>query len=222
MAIGTPVSRGNAGGTTSATTASFTPTAASTLLTLISSKATSAPSPSIADSLGGTWTLISAVNGPASSPFIVGGLYYQVQGGSPAARTVSANGGTTSTVVSVIEVTGIGTDFSNVAVNTNVAGDPSCTLPNAPGATGAVIGFAVGHLTNAFTQTAGFTEIFDLVPTGSANHRIEFAYDLSSPAQTLAWTSTNTNSVGITLELKEPVGGGGSGIVQGTMMPLFD
>jgi hypothetical protein len=217
LAIGTPVDRGRAGGTTSATTASFTPTANSVLLALISSKAGTAPSPSISDSLSGTWTLITAVNGPATNPFIVGGLYYQQVGASPSAMTVSATGGSTSTVVAVIEVTGCGTDFSNVAVNTNTAGDPSCTLPSAPGATSAVFGFAVGHLSNAFTQTAGFTELYDSIPTGASNHRVEFAYDLSSPAQTLGWTSTETNSVGVAFEVKEPA----SGAITATASPTL-
>jgi hypothetical protein len=117
----------------------------------------------------------------------------------------------------VIEVTGCGTDFSNVAVNTNTAGDPSCTLPSAPGATSAVFGFAVGHLSNAFTQTAGFTELYDSIPTGASNHRVEFAYDLSSPAQTLGWTSTETNSVGVAFEVKEPA----SGAITATASPTL-
>jgi hypothetical protein len=201
VAIGTPTSRGNAGGTTSATTASFTPTANSVLLALISTKSTSLPSaPSISDSLGGTWTKITDVNGPNSSSFIVGALYYQSVGGSPAAMTVSATGGTTSTVLSVIEVTGSGTDFSNFNVNTNTAGDPSCTI-TAPAAGNAIFGFAVGHLTNAFTQSTG-TELFDLVPTGASNHRLEFAYSLSPASGALSWTSTNTNSVGVAFEVK--------------------
>lgn len=208
MAIGTPVDRGRAGGTTSATTASFTPTAGSLLIALVSAKSGSLPSePGISDSLGGSWTKITDVDGPASNPFIVGALHYQVVGGSPAAMTVSATGGATSTIVSVIEITGAGTDFSNIAVNANTAGDPSCTL-SAPAGTSAVIGWAQGHLSNVITQVATYTELFDSTPVGATNHRVEFAYDLSSPASTLSWTSTNTNSVGVALEIKEPASGG--------------
>jgi hypothetical protein len=64
----------------------------------------------------------------------------------------------------------------------------------------------VGHLANAVTQVATYTELYEGNPTGSSNHRVEFAYDLSSPAQTLSWTSTNTNSVGVAFEVKEPAG----------------
>jgi hypothetical protein len=205
MAVGSPINRGLAGGTTSAVTVSFTPTAGSILLALCTTKAASAPGvPTISDSIGGTWDLITnAVTGPASNPFIKGALYRHIVPASPAARTVTAAGGTTSTVISVIEVTGASYDLSNLAINANTAGDPSCTLPTAPEAASAVFGWCVGHLTAAVTQVGTYTELFDSNPAGGTNHRIEFAYDLSSPAQTLSWTSTLTNSVGIAVEIKE-------------------
>jgi hypothetical protein len=210
VAIGTPVDRGGAaaGGTTSATSASFTPTANSLLIAKATTKATSAPgTPSISDSLGGTWTTISAaVDGPASNPFIKGRLAYQVVGASPAAMTVSATGGTTSTEIEVIEITGAGTDFSNINIATSTTGVPSFSLPNAPTATGAVILFYTAHLSAVVTQPTGYTELYDRNHTGSTNHRCEFAYDLTSPAQTGSWSSTtNTNSVAVALEIKEPV-----------------
>jgi hypothetical protein len=182
VAIGTPVDRGGAaaGGTTSATSASFTPTANSLLIAKGTTKSTTAPAtPSIADSLGGTWTTITAaMDGPASSPFIKGRLAYQV----------------------------VGTDFSNINIATSTTGVPSFALPNAPGATSAVILFYTAHLSTVVTPPAGYTELYDRNHTSSTNHRCEFAYDLSSPAQTGSWSSTtNTNSVGLALEIKEPV-----------------
>jgi hypothetical protein len=148
------------------------------------------------------------VNGPASNPFIKGRLAYQVVGASPAAMTVSATGGTTSTEIEVIEITGAGTDFSNINIGTSTTGVPSFSLPNAPTATGAVILFYTAHLSTAVTPPTGYTELYDRNHTSSTNHRCEFAYDLSSPAQTGSWSSTtNTNSVGLALEIKQPASG---------------
>jgi hypothetical protein len=120
--------------------------------------------------------------------------------------TVTASGGTTSTEIEVIEITGAGTDFSNINIATSTTGVPSFALPNAPGATSAVILFYTAHLSTVVTPPAGYTELYDRNHTSSTNHRCEFAYDLSSPAQTGSWSSTtNTNSVGLALEIKEPV-----------------
>lgn len=202
MAIGTPVSRGNVNGATSATTASFTPNANTFLLAKGCSKSTTTPpAPSITDSLGGTWTKVGDIIGPNSSVFIVGALWRRAVGGSPASMTVSANSGQTVTELEVVEVSGISSDFSNIGTGLDSAGDPSCTLASGPASSSAVISFGCGHLTNVFSVT-GFTKLYDA--TNGSNFRCSCAYILPTGAlATAPWSSSNTNSASIIVELKD-------------------
>jgi len=203
-ALGAAILRNANGGTTSAVTAAFTPGANCVLLAFAAAKSSTAPSrPVISDSLGGTWTAIStAIDGPATNPFIRGALYYQVIGASPASMTVTASPGATSTIVAVVEVPNGGTDFTNFAINANTAGDPSCTIAT-PAAGSVVVGFMCGHLNVTVTPSAGFTVLYNALPAGATNHRTEVCYDITSPVATCAWTSTLTNSVGILVEVKQ-------------------
>lgn len=207
MAIGTPVNRGTAGGTTTATTASFTPGAGDTLLAFVfGRRSTVAPAqPTISDSLGGTWTEIADVTyDTGANPRLRARLFRSVASGSAMTVTGAISDGTTTGIM-VVSVSGVGTDFSNFGSNTNAAGDPSITL-TAPGATSAVVGFTAQNATNLVTQVASYTELTEF--TANAAMRGEACYDISSPASTVSWTSTNTLSIGIAVELKEPAGGG--------------
>lgn len=208
MAIGTPVSRGTASGTTTGTTGSFTPGAGDTLIAFVfGRKNTSAPAqPTISDSLGGSWTeIIDNTYDPGANPRVRFRAFWNTPAASAMTVTGTISDGA-STGVAVLSITGIGTtDFTNQGTNINAAGDPSVTLTT-PGATSAVLGFAYMTATNVITQAAGFTELVEF--TANTNIQAEICYDISSPAATVSWTSTNTQSVGFGVELKEPSGGG--------------
>lgn len=209
MAIGTPVNRGVAGGTTTATTSSFTPSADDLLICIVHGRRnTSLPAqPTISDSLGGTWTeVIDQSYDPGANPRVRARMFRQRIGGSPASMTVTGTiSDGTITGVGVISVSGASDDLSNVVANNNATGDPSCTVAAVAG-TSAVAGFCACNATNLVTQVAGFTELFDT--TINAAMQLECAYDLSSPSTTLSWTSTNTNTIGIAFEIKEASAGG--------------
>jgi hypothetical protein len=206
VALGTPTSRATvSANTTGATTASFTPAANSTLIAWFTGRRTSGipGSPSISDSLGGTWTTIANVgNDFASSPDLVVFIARRTIGGSPASMTVTCSTTNAGQVcMGVFDITGADTDFSNTGSGTNTAGDPSATLGSAPAGTSTVIGVFGGAGTNNPTVPTGFTEIHndpDAALIGQAS------YDATSPGQGAhAWSSTNTNAIGVVFEIKE-------------------
>lgn len=207
MAIGTPVSQGTASGTTTGTTGSFTPTSGHYLIAFAFGRKNTSQMvlPAVTDSLGLTWTeIVDFPHDPGANPRLRMRAMYAVATGS--AMTVTATiSDAASTGIAVMSVSGIGTDFTNQGTNVNNAGDPSITLTT-PGATGAVVGFTFMTATNAITQVAGYTELVEF--TANANMQAEICYDISSPAATVSWTSTNTLSVGFGVELKEPSSGG--------------
>lgn len=208
MAIGTPIHRGNGGGSTSAVTGSFTPTAGATLLAFVTGlRSTTLPAnPTVSDSAGLTWVERGAVDyNPGANRRMKSRLFVATVGGSPSSMTVTgACSDGTETTVTVTEVTGVGSDFSNVITGTNSAGDPSGTL--AAFSTGGVgIGFAAMQGSGGSTPPSGYTELYDAtISANGQSRRNTTVYDLTSPGTALSFSSSNTYSTMIGLELKEP------------------
>jgi hypothetical protein len=209
-AIGTPVNQFTGFSITGAATTSsaFTPPADSILIaSVFGSQNTTVPAaPTITDSIGLTWTEITDVTyDGGTNPRYREKIFWASVGASPSSMTVTGTvTGVPRMSLSVISITGSGTDFSNNMSSTSPVGDPSATLPSAPGANSAVIGWAIAsNGANAFIQPTGFTELFDLTWPSNAGDT-EFVYDLTSPTQTLSWTSTNLKTMGIAIEVKEP------------------
>lgn len=227
MAIGTPVHVTQlASATTSVTTGSFTPAAASIIFAWASARHASATPAdhTISDSLGLTWTKVDAVTGPLTNAFMKGTLFWAAS--TNTSMTVTATTATTGAVVAVEIVTiPMGTPNTSVRVGVGDAnGDPSATLPGTPAA---AIAFATAQTGNQFTQNNAYTEIVDANPTGLTNQLHNcVAYDLTSPSATCGMTSTNVNTVMLLLSLVEATGGytltasAGSGTIAGTAAGL--
>ncbi|MQX77500.1 hypothetical protein [Sinorhizobium medicae] len=206
MAIGTPTHLIAAGATaTTATSASFTPSANVRIFALCAARGSTAAVPTISDSLGGTWTAVTGSGIDAG--VICGAIYYQDVGGSPSARTVTvtATGTPTQVGCEVFEISGTGAISSNFHSNVNAAGDPSVTM-SAYAATSILVALGVGNAGSTWTQPTGCTEIYDLAP--ATNVRLNVSYDMTSPATSLTWTSTSTDSIGYGLEITEATAGG--------------
>jgi hypothetical protein len=236
MAIGTPTLPTPVVGTagTTATTASFTPTANAVLFALGGSRQALGVVPTISDSLGGTWTPVN--NAGLETGNINGSVHYQVVSGSPSAMTVTATStGASQTAIGIVQVTGINTDFSNYQEDTDTAGDPSLTLSAYASGSGA-LGFAVGNAGGSgFTQPSGFTELNDTSPV--TNLRFNICYDITSPGTALSWTGVSTDTVAFGFEIKEAATGGingsaavafttagslqGAGALAGSSLPTF-
>lgn len=201
MALGTPTLKGSAGASgTSATTASFTPTANALLLAIGAARIAAGVPPTITDSLGGTWTQVHA---DADQEFgaINGNIYYQVVGSSPSAMTVTATStGALHTGLHVVEITGAGTDFTNFVFDTDAAGDPSLTMA-AFDASSLCMAFCVGNAGGSgYTQPSGYTELLDTAIT--TNLRMNSSYDVSSPGTAHTWTGVSTDTIAYGLEIK--------------------
>lgn len=205
MAIGTPTLRQVAGAVTTATTASFTPTANSKLFAWGScgeNSATPATKPTISDSLGGSWTEIGeiAYSGTGFSWDAV--LWYQEIGGSPSSMTVTVTGANDNAQVVTYDITGVGDDFSNQSTATSATGDPSGSLSSfSTGGAGFGHTAAVGN--NNFTPPSGYTELYDASPPTTTTRRHSVVYDLTSPGTTLTWASNNVETVAFLVEFKE-------------------
>jgi hypothetical protein len=206
LPLGTPAlataAVGNAA--TSVTTASFTPAEGDLLLAFTASRVAAAATPTISDSLGGTWTAVTG--SPTDFNNIHASLYYQVVGASPAARTVTATSASATQIgLAVVSISGAGTDFSNFEIGTNGAGDPSVTMA-AYNPSSLAMGFYAGNAggSNPSSPT-GFT---NLVNTQIAtNIRFQVSYDTSSPTTSLSWSGPSTDSIGMGLEVQEAAGG---------------
>lgn len=210
MAIGTPVHVTNqaaASGVNTATTGAFVPAASSIIWAWISSRdpAATPADAVITDSLGLTWTKVTSVTGPLSNAFLKGVLWWATSTNTSMTVTGTVTGSTTPTICVEIVTVPMGTpDTSNTAGSADAAGDPSCVLSGTPAA---AICFVTAQTGNTFTQSTGYTEIVDANPPGvtSALHQC-VAYDLTSPNATCTMTSTNVNTIGLSLELKESTG----------------
>lgn len=211
MAVGTPINHAASGAAASThTTGSFTPQANSLLYAfVIAFGSTTVPAdPTISDSLGGTWTAIhTAQLDPAANPRLKAKLFRRTIGAAPAAMTITVNG-VSLTQIGVIatSVTGASTDVSNVASNGSTVGDPTPVLAAMAG-TSAAIGWSGYGGGNQVTHPTGYTELTDVAIATS--RRLCAAYDLTAPAATLDFVSTNATGLAIALEIKDAAAASG-------------
>ncbi|RVQ21820.1 hypothetical protein CN067_11860 [Sinorhizobium meliloti] len=190
---------------TSATTASFTPTAGDLLLAFAAARAAAAEIPTISDTLGNTWTQVDTSGTDFSN--ITAKLWYQVVEGSPAARTVTASStGATQVGLAIVSISGAGTDFSNFQVGTNSAGDPSVTM-SAYAASSIALGFYAGNAGGSNpTIPTGYTSLTN--SQIATNIRFAVAHDTTSPSTSMAWVGPSTDSICFGVEIKEAAAAG--------------
>lgn len=201
----------NPGSTTSPyTTASFTPVAGTRLIVHVYAfKATAGiVKPIITDSASLTWTELGNVKTSTfSNPDIwLVGWVSSVIPSSPAAMTVTvtdtAATGLTSSILSVLAADTDGTVIQTAYGEDLTAGKPSFTFAATPGASNIVIGATGMSGANSITGLAGYTSLFNLMPTNMTARRTACFYDTTSAAKgPNALTSTNVRSVVMAVEL---------------------
>jgi hypothetical protein len=191
--------------TGTATSASFTPSANQTIYAAGTSRRTlangAATQPAIVDSLGSlTWTPIDEATLSGATANLRLRVWRTTVGSSPLPMTVSISGsGTETHSVTLLGITGAGTDDSNRITGTNATGDPALTLPSTPGATSATIGFCFCNSTGVVTQPAGYTELEDI---STGNGRMETVALAGNTATGLTWASANNDAVAFAMEVK--------------------
>ncbi|TSC69411.1 MAG: hypothetical protein G01um101456_190 [Parcubacteria group bacterium Gr01-1014_56] len=200
--IGTPVLRGTGGSLAVATTATttFTPSANDLLLAMVYARTGAATAPTISDDLGGIWAEIS--NSSVDAGNVVGRIFYQVIGASPAAMLVTGvSTGALQTAIAVVSVSGAGIDFSNFNRSTGTTGDATTTMA-AYQATSIAIEFYASNAGGASSPPSGFTELYDSAL--ASNLRGSISYDMVAPTTTLIRANTGTDVILYGLEVKEP------------------
>ncbi|MQW25146.1 hypothetical protein [Sinorhizobium meliloti] len=206
MAVSAPIVAASAGtGFATVTTSSFTPAASSLLIAFVVARGSGAGIPNaISDSLGGTWTALSAGNVVGNSA----ARLYAREVGSSAAMTVSATrSGGTQTAIVILQFTGAGTDFSNFQAVVASTGT-SHTANMAAYASGSqVVGFVTTNSGTAQPPPSGFTEIYDNNPTTNTRIQVQHASGATAPTA-ITWTTSSSSTVAFGLEVKE----GSSGI----------
>lgn len=211
LAISTRVTTGAAAG--SHTTASFGPASSSdgwymAFVPVRTNAGGYADNPTISDSLGTTWNLIGYFDGPNSSAWMRAGLWWCSFLASQPDRTVTVQTADADAVaigVNVVRINGgpLKTLFDNIISAASTSGDPSTTLPFANGVTSAISFAAASPASGGFTPPSGWTQtanaaISTLMRIGSAN-KIGAA-----GAGPHAWSSSNNNAVGVTVQLRRP------------------
>jgi len=219
MAIAFTAVRVNSGAAaTSFTSASFTPSANELLIAFMSARTSAAAIPSITDSLGNTWTLVPGTNISGGAGGIKGSMYYWQVGASPSAMTVTVtSAGAIGCSLLVVGYTGGDTDTSNVGVNSNAAGDPAPSAPSAMATTSTGLAFSnqnAGAAPTATPSAQGYSSVVNSLPATNLRHTL--FTDNASPAQSVSWVSTGTDSIGVLWELKEA--GGGPSPISGTIV----
>ena len=205
---------------TSFTSASFTPTANAIHIAFMNARTGAAAIPTITDSAGNTWTLVSGTNLSVGAGNLKCSLYYWVAGASPAAMTATVtSSGAIACSLMLVAYTGAATDVSNINVNQNTAGDPAPTNA-AMAATSTGLAFNsqnAGAAPTATPSAQGYSSIINSAPATNLRHTL--FTDSASPANAVSWTSTGTDSVGILWELKE-ASTGFTGTAAQTLIPV--
>jgi len=205
---------------TSFTSASFTPTANAIHIAFMNARTGAAAIPTITDSAGNTWTLVSGTNLSVGAGNLKCSLYYWVAGASPAAMTATVtSSGAIACSLMIVAYTGAATDTANINVNQNTAGDPAPTNA-AMAATSTGLAFNsqnAGAAPTATPSAQGYSSIINSAPATNLRHTL--FTDSASPANAVSWTSTGTDSVGILWELKE-ASTGFTGTAAQTLIPV--
>lgn len=208
MAIGTPTSRATATGTTSAiNSGSITIPAGELVFVQFGQGNAASGTPAagtIGDTAGWSWTVArDDIGATSGSTRTRQQIWTAVSNGS--ANTITCTPGTNGATCGLIvsSVSGAMNDTSNSQAGASNTGDPSATLPSAPGSTSAGFGFAyIGGGPTTLNPPSGFTELVEITPSGTRAH---VCYDLSSPSQTCTWSTSGISSVGAYIEIKEPL-----------------
>jgi len=186
------------------TSASFTPTASALHIAFMNARTGAAAIPTISDSAGNTWTLVPGTNLSVGAGNLKTSTYYWVAGSSPAAMTATVSSSAAlACSLMIVAYTGAAVDTSNININQNTAGDPAPTN-SAMASTSTGLAFNAQNAGAAPTATPsaqGYTSIINSAPATNLRHTL--FTDASSPANSVSWTSTGTDSIGILWELKE-------------------
>lgn len=206
MALGTLTLGGVSGtGSTSATTASFSPTGLSIVFaSALARKSTGVPAQPTIDAMGGSWSawtqIFDTQFDTGSNPRLRVRTWYATAPASPGSVAVSvdcSDSGQLNVVTAFI--TGASVDFSNKDDDTDTVGDASPVLPSSP-ITGS-ISYAIyfSNASNAVTEPSGFTSLAD---TATTNGRYALCYD-PTPGTGAAFSSANLACIGQVIEIKE-------------------
>ncbi len=207
MPLGTPtlVTPTVGNGTTSTTTASFTPTAGALLLALGSCRGSTLPGALTLNPSALTWTpLIDDLYDPGSTPRVRARIWAAVVSSASAMTVQLTSASAGKCALSIVQITGAAGVPSNFASATNANGDPTVTLSSAPAASSTVVGLFTGAGSTAITPPSGYTELDEAVT--STDLITEVVYDAVSAATSAAWSTANTRGIGILVEVQEATG----------------
>ena len=184
----------------SVTSPSFTAPAGSLLLCMAVARGGSAAMPTISDSLGGTWTPITAGN-VAGGGSIRSRLFTKIADGAAQTVTVTSTGAS-QTAFCVMQTASAEVVPSNIQMDTGASGARSLTM-NAFGAGSGCIYLLCGGAGTTWGQPTGYAELFDGAPT--TNTRLVGGFDVSSPATTISTTPSGgtIDSTLYGIEIKE-------------------
>ena len=204
MAIGTPALAVAAVGATglTVTTASFTPTAGDLLIALPVSRGTGATMPTMADSLGETWTPFDS---GSSLTACKSRLQWKIATANAQTVTVTTTGGTQTAIV-IVRVSGAGTDFTNYKVDSHATTTTRAVTMDAFAAGSGCIYLICASAGTGWAVPTGYTEVYDGAP--ATNARIAWGYDITLPATAISSLGGGVDSTMYGIELKPPVGGG--------------
>ena len=221
MAIGTPVFVVAGANIGSFSTGNFTPADNSRLFMLVYGRRGSLPYPdiSILNNGGLTWTEIGGpYDGPSSNAFVRARLFWANAGNSaPATSIIVAEGGGNTVGCAIVSVP-MDADpvVTNVVSGSSTTGDPATgTLSGTPAA---ALSFAVAQAGALFTLPTGYASLVNAAYF-SNSFRVAACYDLSSPSTSVAYSSTNVNSIAVLLELLENTPATINGSFSGTEGP---
>lgn len=207
MPFGTPTApttpvTGN--GAASITSASYTPSAVSLQFALLSTrKGDTLAAPTVSDSVGLTWVLLTDASVDLGSGARVRQRIYMASvGTSPAAMTVTLTvNDTARATLQLLEMTGYSPTPTNVNFATTTTGSPSVTLPLSPVATSMLLGFFACANSAAAPPTppSGFTEVEQFY-NATGQIQVETCYQSGGGAATNAWSSAAINGAGAVAE----------------------
>lgn len=161
----------------------------------------------ISDTAGVSWTEVNPGGWTlnfGTNPFIrIQAWVTRNNSGSTISTTVTCTSttasGTLSSGIAAVGITGNSTTITNFGSSANAAGDPAPSMANAPAATSAAVGFGAFTGSVVLSAPTGFTELQAF--QAASVRRFQTIHDDSSPAQTATWSSTDTNSLGVLIEI---------------------
>lgn len=218
MAIATPtkLANGEVIGDTANTSASFTPAAYIPMFAQIVTRLNGGTAPAdtaISDSEGGSWTELFNVPVTGTNSLRTH-IFWRAASASPASMTVTATppSGSTASSVNVTSISGISSDYSNSASDTDGAGDPSVVLPSTPGSTDLPMAWFCAAGTNTLTPPTDYTATNNDSVSGSNIRYGTMHFTGTPPASgTISFTTGTPASIGIVIAFKAQADTTGTG-----------